>query len=806
MKVNIGNDRLKRKPFMISLDSSTTSNFGEVQPIFATEVPPNSHIDLNIRDAVRFAPLSFPTFGKAFLKTYAFAHSLKDLYPPFDDFLARTPYTAVNGNVYTPTEIPSVPAYLLWLAVLSNCTFTFYSTSYDFVSDFVGSEGTFTDIPLAYTPVNDIRYFDGSGGSNFISLTDSSVSASLPLFLLNSLRGSTSLYLKKFSDPLGGAQSFINYLMSPHSRDKIFFDSRGTNIGCIYKPAAPDDSHFPDPDSYDIVSPQSADYLFPINSDMVDFLAWSADGSASDGSPITPRTVPKDSRLLFKPKGESGSSGDIFVAIRLNDSGKFLRKIFMGLGLQIAPTNTPISLLPIYAYFKSYFEEFAPKRFVKFEQTFFARFMNTLVNTGLSAVNLITSLDNGSYTDSLGFNNLIDDLLSCYYTKDTDYYSAQIIGLINDYGSLVLQQYLGENYDYGDSNASISTVRTAVIGGEGIQANVNLSRDVTDSVMLHTQAQQNILSRLTQLLNRRSVLGGKIASFLSSTFGISTSAIENYNGFIGSSSLDVNFSDVFSTAETAEGSLGEYAGKALAFGDGDHFSFETKIHTLVIGLSVLIPRTQYVQGIQPFHTHITPDSFYNPMFDGLTLLPTRKSSLYCGNGFFAFDDSAKSFGNLPIYSEYKTKTCGILNGDLSLKSTRSSYDSFTLDEIISPITSYSVDLDDSQKGSFQILQFNPKYMVAGTMWRYLGRWLWLGRFDRIFVNNRLNYHDFFNTLDNFRVVGIRSSRNLVRTDDNLIVHHVIDLKLNSAMVPLAGSFMTDDLLALDSNGLKSQVE
>lgn len=801
MKVNIGNDRLKRKPFMISLDSSTTSNFGEVQPIFATEVPPNSHIDLNIRDAVRFAPLSFPTFGKAFLKTYAFAHSLKDLYPPFDDFLARTPYTAVNGNVYTPTEIPSVPAYLLWLAVLSNSTFTFYSTNYNFVSDYKGSEGTFTDIPLSYVPINDIHYSDGSTS---ISLTDASVSASLPLFLLNSLSGSTSPILKKFTDPLGDAHSFINYLMSSHSRDKIFFDSHGTNIGCIYKPAAPDGSHFPD--SYDIVSPQSADYLFPINSDMVDFLAWSVAGPASGVSSITPVTVPQNSRLVFKPKGEAGSSGDIFVAIRLNDSGKFLRKIFMGLGLQIAPTNTPISLLPIYAYFKSYFEEFAPKRFVKFEQTFFSRFMNTLVNTGLRAISLITSLDNDSYTDSLCFNNLIDDLLSCYYTKDTDYYSAQIIGLINDYGSLVRQQYMGEYYDYGDSDPSISTVRTAVLGGEGIQANVNLSRDVTDSVMLHTQAQQNILSRLTQLLNRRSVLGGKIASFLSSTFGISTSAIENYNGFIGSSSLDVNFSDVFSTAETAEGSLGEYAGKALAFGDGDHFSFETKIHTLVIGLSVLIPRTQYVQGIQPFHTHITPDSFYNPMFDGLTLLPTRKSSLYCGNGFFAFDDSAKSFGNLPIYSEYKTKTCGILNGDLSLKSTRSSYDSFTLDEIISPITSYSVDLDDSQQGSFQILQYNPKYMVAGTMWRYLGRWLWLGRFDRIFVNNRLNYNDFFNTLDNFRVVGIRSSRNLVRTDDNLIVHHVIDLKLNSAMVPLAGSFMTDDLLALDSNGLKSQVE
>lgn len=791
MKVNIGNDRLKRKPFMISLDSSTTSNFGEVQPIFATEVPPNSHIDLNIRDAVRFAPLSFPTFGKAFLKTYAFAHSLKDLYPPFDDFLARTPYTAVNGNVYTPTEIPSVPAYLLWLAVLSNCTFTFYSTAYNLISDYAGSEGTFTDIPLSYVPINDIHYSDGS---NSISLGDDTISASLPLFLLNILKGSTSPILKNYTDRLNHVDSFIKYLMNPHSRDKIFFDSRGTNIGCVYKPAAPDESY--NPDAFDIVSPQSADYLFPINSDMVDYLSWTA-----GNNPIVPGTVPKNSRLVFKRKGETGS-GDIFVAIRLNDSGKFLRKIFMGLGLQIAPTNTPVSLLPIYAYFKSYFEEFAPKRFVKFEQTFFARFMNTLVNTGMNAINLITSLDNDSYTDSLGFNNIIDDLLSCYYTKDTDYYSAQIVGLINDYGSEIGQQYMGEAVTIDDG---LLTTVESIVGGNGSQANVNLSA-ANGSALMHTQAQQNILSRLTQLLNRRSVLGGKIASFLSSTFGISTSAIENYNGFIGSSSLDVNFSDVFSTAETAEGSLGEYAGKALAFGDGDHFSFETKIHTLVLGLSVLIPRTQYVQGIQPFHTHITPDSFYNPMFDGLTLLPTRKSSLYCGDGFFAFDDSKKSFGNLPIYSEYKTKTCGILNGDLSLKSTRGSYDSFTLDEIISPITSYSVNPDDSQCGSFQILQFNPKYMVAGTMWRYLGRWLWLGRFDRIFVNNRLNYNDFFDTLGNLHVGSFRSSRNLVRTDDNLIIHHVIDLKLNSAMVPLAGSFMTDDLLALDSNGLKSQVE
>lgn len=800
MKVNIGNDRLRRNPFMISLDSSTTANFGEVQPVFCAEVPPNTHIDLNIRDAVRFAPLSFPTFGKAYLKTYAFAHSLKDLYPPFDDLLARTPYTSVNGNVYTPTQIPSIPAYLLWLAVVSNCSFTFYHTNFDTITDFNASEGTFTNIPLTYTPINNIHYSDGSV---YISPSDESIAASLPLFLLNTIRGSSNSNIKIFSDSLGEADTFINYLLTPSSRDKIFFNSEGTNIGSVYKPAAPNDSV--NPDAYnDIVTPQSADYLFPINSGMIHYLSRASGPSA----PIETVTVPKNSALLFTPKGETTSSGDTFVAIRLNDSGKFLRKIFMGLGLQVAPTNTPISLLPIYAYFKSYFEEFAPKRFVKFEQSYFARFMNTIVNTGIRAVNLITSLDNSAYSESLGFNNLIDDLLSCYYTKDTDYYSAQIIGLINDYGQSISQNYIGQYDDSTDAPyPSISSVGNQYKEGtEGLQAYVNLSKPNDGHTLLHTQSQQNILSRLTQLLNRRSLLGGKIASFLSSTFGISTSAIDAYNGFIGSSTLDVNFSDVFSTAETSEGSLGEYAGKALAFGDGDHFSFDTKIHTLVIGLSVLIPRTQYVQGIQPFHTHLTPDSFYNPMFDGLTLLPTRRSSLYCGNTFFAFDDNDGSFGNLPIYSEYKTKTCGILNGDLSLKSTRDSYDSFTLDEVISPISSYSVDPDDSQKGTLRILQFNPHYMVAGTMWRYLGRWLWLGRFDRIFVNNRFTYNDFLGSLSSKGDIYIKSSRNLSRSDDNLIVHHVIDLKLNSAMVPLAGSFMTDDLLALDSDGLKTNIE
>lgn len=791
MKVNIGLDQTKKKPFAISLDSSTTANFGECIPILGTEVPPNTHISLNIRDAVRFAPLSFPTFGKAFLKTYAYVHSIKDLYPPFDDLLARTPYTAVSGRQYVPLQVPTVPAWLLWLSVFSNCSFTFYSTNYNGVEDIKTSEGAFTKLPISYNPITGI-YYNSDDNSVPQSLSINDISASLPLWILRTIRQNGVSKLKPFTSDFGDADSYINYIMTPNSRDKIFCNNDSSNLGSLYLPFTSDTDPF--------VTPQSADFLFCINSSQTQFLSMDTDGT------LTPVTLPSGKFLRFRESGvdPSENASHMFVAIRLNDSGKFLRKIFMGLGISLQPTNTPISLLPIYAYFKSYFETFAPKRFVKFEQTYFYSFINTIVNTGISAPSLITDSGNG-YFSNVSWSNILDDLLSCYYTKDTDYYSAQIIGLINDYGNSISQRYMGMVDDVNDGLLVSNDIITG--GDDGQQASLDLGQRGMSTV-LHTQAQQNILSRLTQLLNRRSVLGGKIAEFLKSTFGISSQAIEDYNGYIGSSSLDVNFSDVFSTAETSEGSLGEYAGKALAFGDGDTFKFETKIHSIVVAFSVIIPRTQYVQGIHPYLTHSRPDDFYNPMFDGLTLLPTRKSSLYPGSNFFTFDDDYLSFGNIPIYSEYKTKTCGILNGDLSLRSTKSSYDSFTMDEIISDITYYDPNDKEPWKGNMTILQYNPKSLVAGTMWRYLGRWLWLGRFDRIFVNNRLNFKDFLSSIDPHPGIdqGFNTTRRLGRTDDNLIIHHVVDMLLDSAMVPLSGSFMTDDLLALDKYGLNSSVE
>lgn len=787
MKVNISNSVNKKNPLSISLDSSTTANFGECLPIFSHELPPNTHMALNIRDAVRFAPLSFPTFGKAYLNTYAFCHKIHELYPPFNDLLGRTPYTSSSGSMYVPTEVPSVPLYLLWLSVLSCCEFTYYSTDFKGVHSYNQGNNPFYVTSIPYVLIDTIKH------NNFV-MSDEEISASLPLWLTEALyKGNPNL---PGQEGLKDAAKFFSYLTSNDYYDKLVYNNDGSNLSSVYSnnPNENDDVLV----TRKPVTPSSADYIFYLPASISGFIKKDNNGKFVYSS------VPGNSFLFTNIEGNNKSH--IMVCIRLNNSGKFLRKIFMGLGYQIAPLNRPVSILPLYAYFKSYFETFAPKRFVKFEQTYFARIINSVVNTGNSLVGTI--LGKSINDSSVCWSNIIDDLLSCYYTKDTDYYSSQIIGLINDYGNDITQKYLGV---YTDPDNNVLTIDNDTLSSDvkrGVVPSIKFDKENVnqDIPMNHTQNQQNILSRLTQFVNRRSVIGSKLSALLKSVFGISQKDVDDYNFRIGSNSIDVNFSDVFSTAETSEGSLGEYAGKAMAFGNGDTYHVDTTTHSIVLAFSVIVPRTQYVQGVSPLLSHIKADDFYNPMFDGLTLLPTRKSNLYCGNGFLAFDDNELSFGNSPIYSEYKTKTCGVLTGDLSLNSTKASYDSFTMDELIGDFT-YIKESGTDYDGLYNNISYNPNGLVAGTMWRYLGRWLWLGRFDRIFVNNRVNWSDFIGSILPTSDDGdIQSTRDIYRSDDNLVVHHVVDMKLNSAVVPLRGTWMTDDLLSLDSNGVTVQSE
>lgn len=798
MKVNLGKSEHKKSFFPISLDSSTSYNFGECLPNFCHELPPDSHLNLSIRNGVRFSPLSFPTFGKADLKTYIACHKISDLYPPFLDMLAQTPFSGSTAT-YVPTEVPTVPLWYLWLLVYTQCDFNLFT---GYADNIVGNNNGFAfpeKSPLMFSdfefsPLN-LRMddpFQVLGDGNVINTDpNNAVSSSLVYWLADSLSVSPLSII--FGDhPVADldVDSLVNYLSNPSSYDE--FSSRISdgvyssifNIG---------------------VEPGMCDLLYPINganfkwldqqSILLPALYW--DGSSKDFIPASTEAAHEGGLLVKCPTYiEESALHKLFVGIRLNNSGKLLRKILMGLGYKLAPLDTPVSILPIIAYFRTYFDLFAPKRFVKYEQSYCYRAINKVVQTGEP---MFTALfDN----DGIGWSDIVDDLLSCFYTKNTDYYSAQIIGLVNNYGSSLDASYIPIYKDSTGSGSPLSIGNPTTITedlGRGTPPSLDLS-----GKLQHTQSQQNVLSRLTQFVNRRSVLGGKLAALLKSVFGISQNEVDEYNAYVGSMITDVEIGDVFSTAETSEASLGEYAGKAIGRGYSDNFNINVDVHSLVLSVSVLVPRTQYVDGLNPILCHSNYMDFYNPMFDGLTLVPSRKSSLYCPNNYLPYHDT--SFGNIPIYSEYKTKTQGILSGDLSLPSTRNSFDSFTMDEVISP---FYYDVNGSDGSITRVVQeINFANLVCGTMWRYLGRWLWLGRFDRIFVNSRITIEDVLNNIFGQFYDGIPYSniRDHSRSDDNIVCHSIIDMKINSPMVPLANSMLTQDINELYDSGITSETE
>lgn len=743
MKVNLGSSKLKKSFFPISFDSSTSSNFGECVPTFMREVVADSHVKLDIRSAVRFAPLSLPTFGKAFLKTYSFYHKFSDLYPPFDNLLTQTPFSTSTGSSYIPSSVPSLPLSYLWMAVLLHSTFSIYKVNSSSV------------VNNSSSPLNIGRY----SVSSFNPSGD----------VAGGLVATLAYYASKGFSNYNSAFSYLK----GSSRATNLLYGRTVSAPCTYIDSSEDESS--------PVTPSGADFMLLVPTGDLYYT-----GPTTSGGDFVENLNTNSFSLLF--------------CFKLNLSGKFLRKILLGLGYQIKCSRKSVSLLPLFAYWKSYFNTFAPKRFVNFEQTDFAQVINSLVTNGVSLSRVLFSDSYGSSR----FGKVIDELLTCYYTSDSDYYSSQIIGSVNDYGGLVTQDYLAQDTFDG---IGVDTLWSGNYFNQSPQLDFSSQRDLglnEDVYLAHTQNQQNVLNRLTQFVNRRSLLGGKIADLLASVFGIPKSdTFDDSNPYLGSSNIDVDFSDVFSTAETAEGSLGEYAGKATGFGSNDSLKFNCSAPGIVLSFCCVVPRTQHVQGLNPFLFHQEASDFYNPMFDGLTLLPTDRYTLFCVdaiNDSFTNLGSAESisFGNQSLFAEYKTTSQGVLNGDLSLMSTKGTYDSFTLD---TTIANYVQDISSGKPDIINFILSSPNLqnMTAGTMWRYVGRWLWLGNFDRIFVNTRAVYQNNPDSYD-------WTSRDTSLVDDNLVIHNVIDFEVTAPMLPLSDSYMTQDLNELGRPGVTSQSE
>lgn len=477
------------------------------------------------------------------------------------------------------------------------------------------------------------------------------------------------------------------------------------------------------------------------------------------------------------------------VAGRLTRAGRNLRSVLLGCGYQFdLVSSVKVSLLPIISYYKAYFDKFNPHREITWKDTNVYQMMESLQNQGDFDIEHLSR--GSSYDVAVRFWRwILHDMPLCYYTSNPDFFSAHITGTALNVATQVqdgdAQETDGPSFPFinGENQDDF-------VGAYAAQnKNASLVNQQGVGLMSVNRASLRILDELSKRINVHSAFGTRIREYLKSILG-SQYLEDDRIDFLKSQSFNVDITDIYSMAETTEASLGQYAGKGLGFIDQEHaekINFKTPTPGFLVSFICLVPETRYYQGLDLLNTHLTRRQFFDSQFDGITLLPTPKYAMFSSYDFRHFREQGimSSFGNIPVYSENKVAQ-NVVNGDMSRRSTRASYQAYTLDRQLPNTRVKKVGLMTSNVWEFQ--NVSPAALVCGEFWRYIGRDRWNGNFDRIFLGSgKLDASDVYYSPDTADL-GFFTDNGY--PDDNFIVHNRIFLKLHNVMLPLGQSFDT----------------
>lgn len=400
------------------------------------------------------------------------------------------------------------------------------------------------------------------------------------------------------------------------------------------------------------------------------------------GDPTDPNYDPTS--IVYDFAVDDGSNGiDLYL---LTVRGRRCMKFLEMLGYKIVmheDCETPYSALPLLAAARIYVDWYINQQYT---ESVDYQALLALVNVDLYATNTIGYADvyrilvvcSQANYDSDVFVSAYDVPNQSYPGTHSDFKLLNIdtVGHILGNGS-----NLNYQYDYNEpgyvTNNSDNANRDNRLG----QANapfitpvVTGKRSNTDSIqptpisesLLHT------LHSLTDYMKRHQIAGATAFGRFLAQYGQALPAEKlNRSVYLGCETQNLKIGDVFSSAQTDDGNLGEYAGKGLSYGNG-HYTYETNEFGYFVIMTSLIPNVGYFQGINPSLFHITKLDFFNGEFDKNMISAIPASCVYVPQvsvaGADFSDVNEHVFGFLPKYWEYKANAQDGLYGNFRLLS------------------------------------------------------------------------------------------------------------------------------------------
>ncbi len=485
-----------------------------------------------------------------------------------------------------------------------------------------------------------------------------------------------------------------------------------------------------------------------------------------DFQPLQKESVasPNSADYLYKYKVDNKS---VIAAFRYSTRAKHLRSVLIGLGYSLAFLDwTKVNVLPIFAFFKAWFDSYAPKRSVSWTDTGVFKFIKN------TSDNYLPNVGN----DNDFFSVVLTAVSDCYYVSNDDFVSIHRSTIDNVSLS---------PFPFIDETGCPSTT------DEFPNNNQPYSRTDISLIAL------DVVKRLTRFVNKDSIIGQKMSNWVRNHFNaqVANSLYEDVYQ-VKTDVLPLQINDVFSTADTADSStqsgerLGSYAGKGIGFGDTG-CRFHSDKHGYLLCISAIVPKSGYFQGTDSSLYGLDRFTLPSADFDALGMEVSPFGFVAGDIGYTDVDasytnlDYSSGFGFVPRFSGFKFKK-NIVNGDMSRRSLIDSMCPYYLDRILQTGDAFFESLPDNKYAYKN--QYAPNIPRASDQWRYVTKYPWLGDFDRIFYNDDVFHGSSstpaFTPIDD---IGSYPAR-----PDNFIVQSLFTMKIQDVLKPLSMSYDTFD--------------
>lgn len=802
-QVTMRSSKRKRSRFNLKHVNETSFNIGEIQPLMCKEVIPNSNSVLSVTNVVRLAALNAPCFGEMNLHHNFSFVGMSDLTDKFAALLAKKPVAFSAGVTRIPEMLPHIRLSVLSALIMIGCKITaYFLPNGDNSNSFDASVWSY-QWNSAYTPGAPLY---GAITGNLSSDNETELRRLFNVTNSGSFITDSSLWCPDLS-----AKAASEGLWNTAFKD---YTGCGINIGRIMG--------------------WSRDLWVPSGN----FSPWSFLINHIFESPTVPQTItdakaalqalpgynaqtmsleditPDNADYIFTnsfKRPSAATTSTFMLCIRLSDFGKRLRKVLLSAGYGIDfNSDTEVSLMKLFAIYKSYFDSFGITLYQGWETTPCACCLQHYDSDYLhdfgklfyaAAPSPLVQAEENARIDFISF---ISDLTDMWFTEEQDYVTAHIrnaaVGTVTDLPSMFAENGTPNVGDKINITEQVNPNEPTTLLTPQAHAFINN--------VLHSQLDSEILKRLYKVTNRETIAGRRIAELLKQQ-GLGEYMKRCRSQFIGHWKCPIDIFDVTSQVDnldvaTGQGkALGEYVGKGVGEGKSKRMKYAASEFGFIIDLAAVVPESGWLNGADLSVHDIKKLDFYNPEYDGLGFEMSPKKIVTDDNTYGSVtspDHLDEGFGFVPTYTRHKVAH-NVCSGDFSLRSTRSGYLTFSMNKFVDVggvVSRSKQPLTDANKSGIITVNksLTPSRLpIASPMYRYLGRYPWMGQLMRIFqylgrdvLVNQFDSYQGFDHLDGESV----NTWYVLNTGDNLIVHNVYLYDYYAPMLPIEDSFETHD--------------